>query len=151
MPSVVVLIRCGLVLALAGLFAIAWRACQPPRVSASPVVSAAVVRVPPQADAGRIDLRLNPFRLDRKAEVAPRTQLGSAPPPSAPAPRLTGIIWSAPPIAVVEGLPGSDGAVILRKGQTAFGTTLDRIDRTGVRLVTGATIWHLAIREGTAP
>lgn len=143
------LVRLAIALACASLLAAAWR------LGAPPVVASAAERPSPIAQPRRnpveaTSLRSNPFRLDRRMGAAPTRQLATAPEPAqAPAsmPRLTGIVWSADPAAVLEGLPGADGAVVMRLGQRAFGATLDRIDPAGVRLTSGATVWQLTLAQ----
>jgi hypothetical protein len=148
MGNLVLLTRCTLLFGVAGMAAMAWRACLPPVPSDSPHHAAAGANIAGGRETDRLELRSNPFRIDRRVGPAPPKQpVSAAAPPGelVQTPRLTGIIWSTVPVAVLEGLPGAEGAVVLRQGQTAFGTTVDRIERTGVRLVSGATIWQLAM------
>jgi hypothetical protein len=72
---------------------------------------------------------------------------------SAPAPAerptlaLSGIVWGAEPAAIVEGIPGTEGSTVLRRGDASSGIRVTRIDRLRVVLVGRDTSWVLEVRE----
>lgn len=96
---------------------------------------------------------VNPFRLDRSVANRPDRRLVAAAgdnlaAPSDAAPKLTGVVWGQVPVAIVEGLPGAEGPILLRLGDQRFGVRVGRILPTGVVLVAKDTTWHLHL---TAP
>ncbi len=123
---------------------------------ALPIVPTAPHRIAPEslAAAARAIAVQDPFRLERKPAAVPyRAALeGMPPPPPAPRPPkpalvLAGIVGGPPWQALIEGLPGRDGAVLLRQG--------DRIGEFRVRAVGSDTvivqgqdtIWKLVLKE----
>ena len=93
-----------------------------------------------------------PFRL---GGLPPANRYGATPvvPPSEvprqprPALVLTGILWGAEPAAIVEGIPGRDGPVVLRSGDVAGPIRVESISESRVVLAGMDTIWTLAVRE----
>ena len=71
--------------------------------------------------------------------VVPRPVL--APPPK---PELKGIVGGPPWSAVITGLPNTQGAVVLRPGDTVAGHSIVRIKRDTVVLRGKSTTWTLA-------
>jgi hypothetical protein len=70
-------------------------------------------------------------------------------PPRVPRPvlSLSGIVWEPEPRAVVEGIPGVEGAKVLQRGDTAGGLRVARIERARV-IITGLdTTWSLSMKE----
>jgi hypothetical protein len=69
--------------------------------------------------------------------------------PAVPKPPLSvsGIVWGGEPIALVEGLPGVEGSAVLRRGDSASGIRVVRIERDRVVLHGLDTTWNLPVRE----
>ncbi|MGH7526485.1 MAG: hypothetical protein ACREMX_07250 [Gemmatimonadales bacterium] len=64
-----------------------------------------------------------------------------------PALAISGIVWGMEPAAVVEGVPGVEGSVVLRRGESAAGLRVVRIDRERVVIRGMDTTWRLVVRE----
>jgi hypothetical protein len=99
-----------------------------------------------------------PFRPDRRAPVRPYdpvalTKPAEPTPPALPKPtlRLAGLLWSAAPVAILEGIPGREGGVALGTGDSAGGLQVRRIERTQVRVVGYDTVWVLAPKGTWVP
>lgn len=91
-----------------------------------------------------------PFRK-RRTSAAPYDPalIGGPPPPPAPpkpAVILAGIVWGDQPVAAIEGVPGSEGAVVLGIGDSTGGVRVRRITRESVILAGYDTVWSLRIR-----
>ena len=69
------------------------------------------------------------------------------PPPPRPNLRLTGIVWGAEPAAILEGVPGSDGPRVMRRGETAGGLNVRRIEQSRVTVTGMDTTWTLSVRD----
>jgi hypothetical protein len=94
----------------------------------------------------------DPFRLTRSpAAIAySSVQVEAAyvePAPPKPQLVLTGIVWGDEPSAIVEGLPGIEGARLLRPGEPIGGIRIRRITRQDVTLVGMDTSWVLQVRK----
>jgi hypothetical protein len=75
---------------------------------------------------------------------------GGEPAPSAqPRPQLavSGIVWGAEPAAIVDGLPGAEGSVVLRRGEASGGIRVRRIELGRVILSGLDTTWTLPVRN----
>lgn len=97
-------------------------------------------------------VELAPFRLVRQVATAayqigrPDAQV-DAPQVQRPALSLSGIITGRRPAALLDGVPGHDGSMLLQIGDTAAGLRLRRIERDRV-IVTGMdTTWTLTLRQ----
>lgn len=94
----------------------------------------------------------DPFRLTRSPAATayspvPVEPVYVEPPPPKPQLVLTGIMWGDEPIAIVEGVPGIDGARLLRPGDSVGGIRIRRITRQDVTLVGMDTTWVLQVRK----
>lgn len=105
--------------------------------------------------AVEVTVESNPFRLDRRpAQVAYDPELegaAPAPPPPPPAPKpslsLAGIIGGPPWEALIDGIPGREGSVLVRGGQTV-GELHVRSVNAGKAVIEGAdTVWTLTLRK----
>lgn len=92
-----------------------------------------------------------PFRAVRKpAQVSfdpkPSTQTEG---PATPKPTLvlSGIVWSADPTAVIQGLPGIEGSKVVRRGDIIGGIRINRIEQARVWATGLDTSWTLVVRE----
>lgn len=96
--------------------------------------------------------KMTPFRADRRPS---RERYGAAEPlpgpiaASIPRPTLvlTGILTGREPAAVVEGLPGSEGAIVVRPGETIGPLTVVKINSVGVTIRGLDTAWTLTVRD----
>jgi hypothetical protein len=94
------------------------------------------------------------FRADRRApsrrydpEQAPRPESPAVPQVPKPTLSISGIVWGDEPAAVVEGVPGIEGSVVLRPGDSAAGLTVVRIQGDKVVIRGMDTTWQLRVRE----
>ncbi|MFL5605605.1 MAG: hypothetical protein ACJ8AD_04095 [Gemmatimonadaceae bacterium] len=126
-------------------------------VTRATIAIPAVVR--PDSDALEealgVIFEANVFRPDRKAvdvtEVVPTPQPGAPqPPPKPPKPTLLlrGLLGGPPWDALVDGVPGHEGAMVLRAGQTTAGLTLKAIRHDTVFIKGLDTTWKLILRRG---
>lgn len=117
-------------------------------------------RVAPQemASVGRPDsldekvIARDPFRPSRRpAEVSfdpnPITPPPAEPPPPKPALVVSGIMWGREPSAVLEGLPGVEGARLVRSGEVLAGFRIRRITPNEVTVTGMDTTWVLKVRK----
>lgn len=75
---------------------------------------------------------------------------GAAPPPPRPpkpALALVGIVGGSRRTALVEGLPGREGASLVAQGDTVGGLRIRTITRDTVIIAGMDTIWRLAVRQ----
>jgi hypothetical protein len=110
-----------------------------PRGSPDSLARLAAMRAPFRASRTPPDLAYDP--------AAPRT--GDAMPPPAPKPPLvlTGIVWGAEPAALIEGLPGTTAARVVRRGDVVGKLVIGRITRDRVTVTGMDTTWMLSVRE----
>jgi hypothetical protein len=104
------------------------------------------------AAAAELLVARDPFRLERRpAGVAynSATENTPVPPPRPPRPALvvTGIIGGPPWEAVLEGIPGRQGSVLVRRGDTLAGLRVRAIGKDSVRIVGMDTTWILTVRR----
>lgn len=109
-------------------------------------------RPAPLDSMARVVVDMDPFRLSHRPasiQYDPLTaQEQLAPPAPKPVLQLAGIVWEggADPIAVIEGLPGTDGPRVVRVGDVVAGLRVQRITRDNVRIVSADTTWVLKVR-----
>jgi len=96
----------------------------------------------------------DPFRVDHQpSSVAYRPALeGVAPPPPVPKPPkprllLAGIIGGPPWEALLDSVPGRDGSVLVRKGDTLGGLRVRSIGRDTVIVQGVDSTWRLIVRQ----
>ncbi len=121
----------------------------PVPTSAPGRVSAVSVRYPVES-LGRRTIERDPFRTARSPAVVAYDPLRSAAAvaaPPKPALVLTGIVWGTAPEAVLEGLPGVNGARVLRAGDVVSGLVVKRIEHGRVTVVGMDTVWVLTVRQ----
>lgn len=68
-------------------------------------------------------------------------------PPPRPALVVSGILWGRNPSAVLEGVPGSDQATLVRPGDTLGGLHVLRITAAAVTVRGFDTTWTLSLRQ----
>lgn len=103
-------------------------------------------------DATGVARELDLFRPDRAAvdsAAAASSPMMGAPPPMMVRPPLIlrGLVGGVPPEAIVEGIPGVEGAAVLRVGETIAGITLRTVRRDTAVLVAKDTTWKLTVRR----
>jgi hypothetical protein len=125
--------------------------------SARPIVTAAAE--PRRLDADSIAQAVayvganDPFRLSRHpATVAYSPALeGLAPPQAARAPRpnlvLVGIVGGPPWSAILDGLPGRDGSVLVRRGDSLGTLVVRAVGRDTVVIKGADTTWRLTVKR----
>ena len=99
----------------------------------------------------------DPFRPDHHpAAVAYRPELGSggegsapppAPKPSKPRLAIAGIVGGPPWTALLDSVPGHDGSVLVRKGDTLSGLRIRSIGRDTVIVQGADTMWKLIVKR----
>jgi len=67
--------------------------------------------------------------------------------PPKPQLQLSGILWGPEPAALVLGMPGEEGEVVLHRGERRGGIRVASIDPDRVRLEGMDTTWTLTIRR----
>ena len=112
---------------------------------------------PDAADSfARVAVSRDVFRFGRRAPaVAYDPQRAAAPAlasqPPKPVLALLGLVAGAEPTAVIEGLPGVEGARVVRVGDAVAGIKVQLIAGDHVRLVGMDTVWVLRVREPWKP
>lgn len=90
-----------------------------------------------------------PFRF---GGTPPAVRWGETPPPPVPVverPRLvlTGIVWDRHPLALIEGIPGTEQAASLGVGAQLNGFRITRIEPSHVTIAGQDTTWRLEVRN----
>jgi hypothetical protein len=135
---------------------LAWRGAVP-SVRAEPAALATPAAYPTPGRADSL-LRLadriasgDPFRLERRpSNVAYRPELEGVPqPPPVPRPplRLTGIMGGPPWQGVLEGVPGREGAAVVRAGDTLGVLRVRLVNRDTVIVQGMDTTWKLTVKR----
>lgn len=95
----------------------------------------------------------DPFRLARRpAAVAYdpiRVGQPMAPAPPKPLLALDGIVWDGgrDPTALIDGLPGTDGPRVVRRGESVGPLRVKRIGKNLVEIVGLDTVWTVVLKE----
>ena len=84
---------------------------------------------------------------DPRAAVASGSVVEPPAPPPRPALVVSGILWGKSPSAVLEGVPGSDEATLVRPGDTLGGLHVLRITAAAVTVRGFDTTWTLSLRQ----
>ena len=127
-------------------------------VPAAASAAAPIRRVAAQAltAASTLIVERDPFRLERRPSSVPYApMLEGAPPPVARPPKpvlvVTGLVGGPPWEALVEGIPGRVGSVVVRRGDvfgdSAARLTIKRVERDTVTVVGMDTTWALTVRK----
>lgn len=95
------------------------------------------------------------FRLDRKPATAPYrpnadTQVASVPAtPTAPRPLLTlaGVVGGPPWAALLDGVPGHDGTLVVHRGESVAGLIVNAISLAGITVTGMDTTWRLVVKR----
>lgn len=125
----------------------------------APTVMPSLLLVVPTSDslidAAGVARELDLFRIDRAAVdstavagVPGMPGASTQPPPSMrPTLILRGLVGGRSLEAIVEGIPGVDGAAVLRAGEAIGGITLRAVRRDTAILVAKDTTWKLTVRR----
>ncbi|HYW12941.1 MAG TPA: hypothetical protein VE871_13365, partial [Longimicrobium sp.] len=108
--------------------------------------------------AGRTVAGGNPFRLDRapaplgfarpgEGMMPPEPMPYVPPPPPRPQLAVTGIV-GPPWQALLEGVPGREGAVVIKRGDVLGDLRVREVTRTTVTVSAPDTTWRLTVRKG---
>jgi hypothetical protein len=97
----------------------------------------------------------DPFRLGHRPATVPyRPEQGggaqqASPPPKPPIPHLTlsGIVGGPPWSAILDSVPGRDGSVLVRKGDTLGGLKVRSVGRDTVIVQGADTVWKLVVKR----
>lgn len=130
-----------------------------PRPPLAPLPVIAAVGAPPAADlAGRLrqadsTVAGNPFRLDRSPAPStigdlPAVDPGLPPPPPPFRPQLSVSGMVGPPwAAILEGVPGRDGGVVVRGGERLGELRVRSVSPAAVVVSGPDTTWRLTVRR----
>jgi hypothetical protein len=121
----------------------AYRPLPPPTVSYRPYLADSLTRLTLSRDVFRVARRPASLAYDPQRAAAP--VVGDRPPK--PRLALLGLVAGAEPTAVIEGLPGIEGARVVRVGDQVSGVRVVRIGADHVRLAGMDTVWVLRVRE----
>jgi len=130
---------------------------QPPSTSETafqplaPLTATPVVSVGTMLEARTEVIGSDPFRIDRRPSsvpFAPGALVSETFEPSR-APTLdlvlAGILGGPPWQAVLRGVPGRDGSVVVREGETLEDLSITRVDRDSVVVQGADTSWVLTV------
>lgn len=142
-------------LLVVGTLKAAWISTDGGRASSPTSVADAVVLFDSTSLASAADTVIDndPFRLDRApADIGFGQDAVTAPqsPPlqfRQPPPRLTAVLGGPPWRAVLEGVPGREGSVVVSPGDRVGPFAVLTISRTLLKLKEADTTWHLHLRE----
>lgn len=108
---------------------------------------------PPPADLGDLVTRVvasDPFRLDRRPAELPFGAAAISQQPMGQqihvAPFVSGIV-GPPWRAVLEGVPGREGSVLVAAGDTLAGLRIVSVRRDSIVIQAKDTTWRLAVRK----
>jgi len=151
------LILWAVALASAALAAREWRGSQERAADASGaprVVTAHATGRAATSGADGIDavVAVDPFRPQRHpspVSFRPDSDAVAQRPPASPNPTLVlaGIVGGPPWEALLEGLPGRDGAVLVRRGDTFGALRIGGISRDTAFVFGADTVWRLGLKR----
>lgn len=92
-----------------------------------------------------------PFRLPSRRPVvrygaSPVVVAAPVPRPPKPALALTGVLWGPEPAALLLGIPGTDGEIVVHRGETHGPIHVRAINPQSVELEGMDTTWTLTVR-----
>jgi hypothetical protein len=91
-----------------------------------------------------------PFRVGLRVPTTRYGAVGAPTPVAVPGPKpvlvLTGILWGRDPLAIVEGIPGQEGATVLGAGTAVGAVRVAQIGPSRVVIRGLDTTWVLTVR-----
>jgi hypothetical protein len=104
--------------------------------------------------ATKVTASSDPFRLERAPSAVPYSaeQEGAPvapPPPKPPKPKLAlvGIVGGPPWVALLDGVPGQNGSVLLHAGDTLAGLRVRTLGPNGITIAGLDTTWKLTLER----
>jgi hypothetical protein len=125
----------------------ALRRPSPPSAVPSPYPADSLARLAVVRDVFRATRRPPSLAYDPQRAATP-VDVSQPPKPTL---ALLGLVAGAEATAVIEGLPGVEGARVVRVGDVVSGVRVVRISADQVRLVGMDTVWVLRVREPWKP
>jgi hypothetical protein len=96
----------------------------------------------------------DPFRLERAPSAVPYSAEEerapvAPPPPKPPKPKLAlvGIVGGPPWVALLDGVPGQNGSVLLHAGDTIAGLRVRTLGPNGITITGLDTTWKLTLER----
>ena len=92
-----------------------------------------------------------PFRLPSRQPVVrygapPAVVAAPVPQPPKPVLALTGVLWGSEPAALLRGIPGTDGEIVVHRGETHGPIHVRAIHPQAIELEGMDTTWTLTVR-----
>ena len=92
-----------------------------------------------------------PFRLPSRQPVVrygapPAVVAAPVPQPPKPVLALTGVLWGSEPAALLRGIPGTDGEIVVHRGETHGPIHVRAINPQAIELEGMDTTWTLTVR-----
>ena len=92
-----------------------------------------------------------PFRLPSRRPVVrfgapPAVVAAPVPQPPKPVLALTGVLWGSEPAALLRGIPGTDGEIVVHRGETHGPIHVRAINPQAIELEGMDTTWTLTVR-----
>ena len=92
-----------------------------------------------------------PFRLPSRQPVVrygapPAVIAAPVPRPPKPVLALTGVLWGPEPAALLRGIPGTDGEIVVHRGETHGPIHVRAINPQAIELEGMDTTWTLTVR-----
>jgi hypothetical protein len=107
--------------------------------------------------AARVVASSDPFRLERRPSTVPYSAAqegapAAPPPPEPPKPKLVlvGIVGGPPRtpwVALLDGVPGQDGSVLVHAGDTLAGLRVRTLGPKGITITGLDTTWKLTLER----
>lgn len=149
----------GASLILAGAALLGWREIRERPIAAPPVIwpiaHSAAHPTPHALDsAAKAVTASDPFRLERRpSAVAYGTEPEGAsaapepPKPPKPALALAGIVGGPPWVALLDGVPGKNGSVLVHTGDTLAGLRIRSLGPSSITITGLDTTWKLTLKR----
>jgi hypothetical protein len=120
-----------------------------------PIEQSAAYPTPHALDsAAKTVTRSDPFRLERRpSSIAYGTEPAGAsaapPPPKPPKPKLAlaGIVGGPPWVALIDGIPGRSGSVLVHARDTLAGLRVRSLGPNGITITGLDTTWKLTLKR----
>ena len=149
----------GASLVLAGSALLGWREKRERPIAAPPVIwpiEQSVAYPTPHAldSAAKAITASDPFRLERRPSgvaygAAPEGASAAPAPPKPPKPALAlaGIVGGPPWVALLDGVPGRGGSVLVHAGDTLAGLRIRSLGSSSITITGLDTTWKLTLKR----